>query len=67
MHMYVVILAIINISIGTRVNVTKHKIAQVQVHAVAKQVHSRPGHSIYIIVHCLPTALKKLYALIIET
>ncbi len=25
------------------------------------------AHSIYIIVHCLPTALKKLYALIIET
>ena len=61
----IVILAIINISIGTRVNVTKHKIAQVQVHAVAKQVHSRPIP--YIIVHCLPTALKKLYALIIET
>ena len=37
-HVRIVILAII--SLGTRVNVTQHKIAQVQ--AIAQQVHSRP-------------------------
>ncbi len=65
-HVRIVILAgYINISIGlqesTSQNIKLRKYKYMPSHNKSTQ---GPFH---IIVHCLPTALKKLYALIIET